>query len=109
MSTGTARPYKRLFVPVAAAPNRQGCFNLDAGLSYGSSGTVALDFSAASELLLIAPRDLDADYAKIDHRVTASLHIARDCAGTAAPLRSQAVRPRPQGALGHAPLRGWRL
>jgi hypothetical protein len=78
-----ARGYKRLFVPVAAAPHRQGCFNLDAGLSYGSSGTVALDFSAASELLLIAPRDLDADYAEIDHRVTASLHIARDCAGTA--------------------------
>ncbi len=77
-----ARGYRRIFVPVAAA-HHQGCFNLDVALSYGSSGTVALDFSAASELLLLAPRDLAADYAEIDHRFTASLHGDRDCAGAA--------------------------
>ena len=79
-----ARGYKRVFVPVAAPPHRQGCFNLDVGLSYGASGKVALDFSAASELLLIQPRDLTADYARIDHRFTAGLHDDRDCAGAAA-------------------------
>ena len=79
-----ARGYKRVFVPVAAPPHRQGCFNLDVGLSYGASGKVALDFSAASELLLIQPRDLTADYAQIDHRFTAGLHDDRDCAGAAA-------------------------
>jgi hypothetical protein len=73
-----------VFVPVAAPPHRQGCFNLDVGLSYGASGKVALDFSAASELLLIQPRDLTADYAQIDHRFTAGLHDDRDCAGAAA-------------------------
>ncbi len=79
-----ARGYKRVFVPVAAPPHRQGCFNLDVGLSYGASGKVALDFSAASELLLIQPRDLTADYAQIDHRFTAGLYDDRDCAGAAA-------------------------
>jgi hypothetical protein len=76
-----ARGYKRLFVPVAAAPHRQGCFNLDAALDYGGSDTVALEFSAASELLLIEPRDLDARYDEIDHRFTAGLYRAKDCAG----------------------------
>ncbi len=79
-----ARSYKRLFVPVAAPPHRQGCFNLDVGLSYGASGKVALDFSAASELLLIQPRDLKAEYAQIDHRFTVDLHDDRDCAGAPA-------------------------
>jgi hypothetical protein len=79
-----ARGYRRVFVPIAAPPHRQGCFNLEVGLSYGSSGRVALDFSAASELLLIQPRDLTADYAQIDHRFTVGLHDDRDCAGAAA-------------------------
>jgi hypothetical protein len=79
-----ARGYRRVFVPVAAPPHRQGCFNLDVGLSYGSSGKVALDFSAASELLLMQPRDLTADYARIDHRFTVGLHDDSDCAGAAA-------------------------
>lgn len=76
-----ARGYKRLFVPVAAAPHREGCFNLEVALSYGASGTVALDFSAASELLLMLPRDLSADYAGIDHRFTVGLHRDKDCDG----------------------------
>jgi len=76
-----ARGYKRLFVPVAAAPHRQGCFNLEAALSYGESGTAALDFSAASELLLLEPGDLGDQYAGIDHRFTADLYRAKDCQG----------------------------
>ena len=79
-----ARAYRRLFVPVAAPPHRQGCFNLDVGLSYGSSGKAALDFSAASELLLMQPYDLAADYARIDHTFTVGLHDDRDCAGAGA-------------------------
>jgi hypothetical protein len=79
-----ARGYKRLFVPVAAAPHRQGCFDLESALSYGGSGTVALDFSAASELLLLEPRDFDPGYADIDHQVTVALHTAKACAGAAA-------------------------
>jgi hypothetical protein len=76
-----ARGYRRLFVPVAAPPHREGCFNLEAALSYGASGTAALDFSAASELLLLLPRDLGADYAAIDHRFTVALHRDKDCEG----------------------------
>ena len=79
-----ARSYKRLFLPVAPPPHRQGCFNLDTALAYGSSGKVALDFSAASELLLLLPRDQSADYAEVDHRFTAELHVSKDCAGTSA-------------------------
>lgn len=79
-----ARSYKRLFVPVAPPPHRQGCFNLDAALTYGSSGKVALDFGAASELLLLLPRDQSADYAEVDHSFTADLHDSKDCGGASA-------------------------
>ena len=79
-----ARSYKRLFLPVAPPPHRQGCFNLDTALAYGSSGKVALDFSAASELLLLLPRDQSADYAEVDHRFTAELHVSKDCSGASA-------------------------
>jgi len=79
-----ARSYKRLFVPVAPPPHREGCFNLDAALAYGESGKVALDFAAASELLLLLPRDQSADYTGVDHRFTAVLHDGKDCTGASA-------------------------
>lgn len=76
-----ARGYKRLFVPVAAAPHRLGCFDLNTGLSYGAAGEVMLDFSAASELLLMAPRDLVADYAGVEHALEVALFDRAGCQG----------------------------
>ncbi len=76
-----ARGYKRLFIPVAAAPHRLGCFDLDTGLSYGPAGEVMLDFSAASELLLMAPRDLVEDYDGVEHKLEVALFDQEGCEG----------------------------
>ena len=76
-----ARGYRRLFIPVAAAPHPAGCFNLAVELSYGDTAEVVLDFSAASSLLLMLPRDVGDRYRTVKHEITVGLYDAADCAG----------------------------
>ncbi len=76
-----ARGYRRLFIPVAVAPHAVGCFNLAVGLSYGETTEVVLDFSAASTLLLMLPRDVGDRYRTVKHEITVGLYDAADCTG----------------------------
>ncbi len=76
-----ARGYRRLFIPVAVAPHAVGCFNLAVGLSYGETTEVVLDFSAASTLLLMLPRDVGDRYRTVEHEITVGLYDAADCTG----------------------------
>jgi hypothetical protein len=76
-----ARSYRRLFIPVAAAPHAVGCFNLAVELSYGETAEVELDFSAASSLLIMLPRDVGDRYRTVEHEITVGLYDAADCTG----------------------------
>ena len=85
--------FNRVFVPVAAAPERRRCFNLAGTFQIEGSAPQTFRFGNSDRLVLLAPSDLSERYRGIRHSFTATLYDRRDCAGKSVSFRSGALAP----------------
>lgn len=76
-----AGAYSRAFMPIASPPHSTGCFNLDTSVRFPGSAPVSHKFTAAEELFLLLPADLDGGYGDVEHELTAALFDGLECAG----------------------------
>ncbi len=85
--------FNRVFVPVAAAPERLRCFNLAGEFQIEGSAPQSFRFASSDRLVLLAPSDLSERYRGIRHSFTATLYDRRDCAGEPVSFRSGTLAP----------------
>jgi hypothetical protein len=85
--------YSRIFVPIAEAPTKTRCFelvgNYPSGGDSGAGKAFALDFLGAERAVLLAPGDMAARYADIQHHVTVTLFDGLSCKGAPLTLNSR--------------------
>jgi hypothetical protein len=85
--------FNRIFVPVAAAPERQRCFNLAGQFQLEGSAPRTFRFAFSDRLVLLAPSDLSERYQGLRHSFTVTLYDHRDCAGKQVSFRSGTLAP----------------
>ena len=85
--------FNRVFVPVAAAPERLRCFNLAGEFEVAGSARQSFRFASSDRLVLLAPSDLSERYQGLRHRFTATLFDRRDCVGESVSFRSGSLAP----------------
>jgi hypothetical protein len=85
--------FNRVFVPVAATPERLRCFNLAGEFQIEGSAPQSFRFASSDRLVLLAPSDLSERYRGIRHSFTATLYDRRDCAGEPVSFRSGTLAP----------------
>ena len=85
--------FNRVFVPVAAAPDRRRCFNLAGEFEVADSARQSFRFASSDRLVLLAPSDLSARYRDQRHRFTATLYDRRDCTGESVSFRRGSLAP----------------
>jgi hypothetical protein len=85
--------FNRVFVPVAAAPARQRCFNLAGEFQIDGSAPRSFRFTSSDRMVLLAPSDLSERYRGVRHRFTTTLYDRLDCTGESASFRSGSLAP----------------
>ncbi len=85
--------FNRVFVPVAAAPDRRRCFNLAGEFEVAGSARQSFRFASSDRLVLLAPSDLSERYRGQRHSFTATLYDGRDCAGESVSFRRGSLAP----------------
>ena len=85
--------YNRVFVPVAAAPERRRCFNLAGEFQVEGGAPRSFRFTYSDRLVLLAPSDLSERYRGVAHRFTATLYDRLNCDGEPASFRSGSLAP----------------
>ena len=80
--------YNRVFVPVAAAPERLRCFNLAGEFQVKGSDTRTFRFVISDRLVLLAPSDLSERYRGHSHHFTVTLYDRLECDGESVSFRS---------------------
>jgi hypothetical protein len=85
--------FNRVFVPVAAAPERQRCFNLAGEFQIEGSAPRSFRFTSSDRMVLLAPSDLSERYRGVRHSFTTTLYDRLDCAGETVSFRSGSLAP----------------
>ena len=85
--------FNRVFVPVAAAPERRRCFNLAGAFKVEGSAPQSFRFASSDRLVLLAPSDLSERYRDLRHSFTATLYDRPGCAGKSVSFRSGTLAP----------------
>jgi len=85
--------YNRIFVPVAAAPERLRCFNLTGEVQVKGSAPRTFRFVTSDRLVLLTPSDLSERYRGLPHRFTVTLYDRPECDGEAVGFQSGSLAP----------------
>ena len=85
--------YNRVFVPVAAAPERLRCFNLTGEVQVKGSAPRTFRFVTSDRLVLLTPSDLSERYRGPPHRFTVTLYDRLECDGEAVGFQSGSLAP----------------
>ncbi len=80
--------YNRIFVPVAAAPERLRCFNLTGEVQVKGSAPRTFRFVTSDRLVLLTPSDLSERYRGPPHRFMVTLYDRPECDGEAVGFQS---------------------
>ena len=80
--------FNRVFMPVAAAPERLRCFNLAGEFQIEGSAPQSFRFPSSDRLVLLVPSELSERYRGIRHRFATTLYDHRDCTGEAVSFHS---------------------
>jgi len=85
--------YNRIFVPVAAAPERLRCVNLTGEIQVEGSAPRTFRFVTSDRLVLLTPSDLSERYRGPPHRFTVTLYDRLECDGEAVGFQSGSLAP----------------
>ncbi len=85
--------FNRVFVPVAAVPERLRCFNLTGEVQVKGSAPRTFRFVTSDRLVLLTPSDLSERYRGPPHRFTVTLYDRPECDGEAVGFQSGSLAP----------------